>query len=143
LKAYAETCEEVKRLFQDTVPNGDIALQGSQPDFEVQASICDGRHTLALRGELDLAVAAGLEATILGLCGEGATGIELDLSQLTFMDSTGLQAVLRAQELCAEHGQDFLVTPGNGQVQRVLELTGTTNVLPLADAPPSRETDRG
>jgi anti-anti-sigma factor len=118
-----------------------VALQGSQPTFEVQQSVRDGRHTLILSGELDLAVAAGLEATILGLCGEGVNAIELDLSQLTFMDSTGLRAVLRAQELCAEHGYDFLVIPGNGQVQRLLELTGTTDVLPLADAPPSPPTE--
>lgn len=119
-------------------------MQGSQPGFEVQESVRDGRHTLLLSGELDLAVAAGLEAVILGLCGEGVSSVELDLSQLTFMDSTGLRAVLRAQELCAEHGYDFLVTPGRGQVQRLLELTGTTDVLPLADAPPSppAEADR-
>jgi len=113
-----------------------VALQGSQPGFEVHASVRDGRQTLVLSGELDLAVAAGLEATIRGLCGEGVSGIELDLSQLTFMDSSGLRVVLGAQALCAEHGCDFLVTPGRGQVQRLLELTGTTDVLPLAEAPP-------
>ena len=113
-----------------------MALQGSQPGFEVQESVRDGRHTLILSGELDLAVAAGLETMVLGLCGEGVRGIELDLSRLTFMDSTGLRAVLRAQELCAEHGYDFLVIPGSGQVQRLLELTGTTDVFPLADAHP-------
>lgn len=112
-------------------------MQGSQPGFEVQASVRDGRHTLLLSGELDLAVAAGLETTILGLCGEGVTGIELDLSQLTFMDSSGLRVVLGAQELCAEHGYDFLVIPGSEQVQRLLEITGTTDILPLADAPPT------
>jgi anti-sigma B factor antagonist len=115
-----------------------VASQGSQPGFEVQQSVRDGRHTLLLIGELDLAVAAGLEATVLGLCGEGVSAVELDLSRLTFMDSTGLRAVLRAQELCAEHGYDFLVIPGSGQVQRLLELTGTTDVLPMADAHPSR-----
>ena len=119
------------------LPNGDVALQGSQPGFEVHESVRDGRHALVLSGELDLAVAAGLETTLLGLCGEGVSGIELDLSRLTFMDSTGLRAVLRAQELCAERGYDFLVIPGSGQVRRLLELTGTTNVLPLDDARPS------
>jgi anti-sigma B factor antagonist len=114
-----------------------VALQGSQPGFEVQASVRGGRHTLILSGELDLATAAGLETTVLGLFVEGVNSVELDLSRLTFMDSTGLRAVLRAQELCAEHGYDFLVTPGSGQVQRLLELTGTTDVLPLADAPAS------
>jgi anti-anti-sigma factor len=116
-----------------------VALQGSQPGFEVQASVRDGRHTLRLSGELDLAVAAGLEARILGVCGEGVSGIELDLSQLTFMDSTGLRALLNAQELCADHGYDFLVRPGGGQVQRLLELTGTNEVLPLADTPPGTD----
>ncbi len=105
------------------------------PDFEVQRRVRDGRHELVLSGELDLAVAAGLQATVLGMCDEGVTGILLDLTQLTFMDSTGLQAVLHAQELCAEHGCDFLVRPGSGQVQRLLELTGTSAVLPLTDAP--------
>jgi anti-anti-sigma factor len=120
-----------------------VALQGSQPAFEVQAIVRDGRHSLLLSGELDVAVAAGLEATVRGLCGEGVSGIELDLSQLTFMDSSGLRAVLSAQELCAAHGYDFLVTPGSGQVQRLLELTGTTDVLRLADAPPRpAEADR-
>jgi anti-anti-sigma factor len=113
-----------------------VALQGSQPGFEVQASLSDGRHTLVLSGELDLAVAAGLEATIRGLCGEDGSSIALDLSQLTFMDSTGLRAVLRAQELCAEHGYDFLVTAGSGQVRRLLEVTGTIDVLHVADATP-------
>jgi anti-anti-sigma factor len=96
----------------------------------------DGRHTLLLSGELDLATAAGLESTVLGLFVKSVSAVELDLSRLTFMDSTGLRAVLRTQELCAEHGCDFLVIPGSGQVQRLLELTGTTDVLPLADAHP-------
>jgi anti-anti-sigma factor len=96
----------------------------------------DGRHTLLLSGELDLATAAGLESTVLGLFVKSVSAVELDLSRLTFMDSTGLRAVFRTQELCAEHGCDFLVIPGSGQVQRLLELTGTTDVLPLADAHP-------
>jgi anti-anti-sigma factor len=111
-------------------------LQASQPGFEVQESVRDGRHTLLLSGELDLAVAAGLETVVLGLFVEGVSAVELDLSRLTFMDSTGLRAVLRAQELCAEHGCDFLVIPGSGQVLRLLELTGTIDALPLADAHP-------
>jgi anti-anti-sigma factor len=114
-----------------------MAVAG-EPGFEIQQSVHDGRHTLLLSGELDLAVAAGLEATVLGLCGDGVSAVELDLSRLTFMDSTGLRTVLRAQKLCAEHEYDFLVTPGDGQVQRLLELTGTIDVLPLADAHPDQ-----
>ena len=96
------------------------------------------RVSPVLKFDRACATVAGLETPVLDLCREGVSTVELDLSRLTFMDSTGLRAVLRAQELCAEHGCDFLVIPGSGQVLRLLELTGTIESLPLADAHPNR-----
>lgn len=93
--------------------------------------MCDGHHTLVLSGELDLATAPGLEAIITRLCGDGVNGISLDLSGLTFMDSSGLQAVFNAQQLCREHGYDFLVASGNGQVLRLFEIAGVIGALPI------------
>jgi|GEM_PF-1080444 len=99
-KAYAETWGQPEMAISVRPPNGDVAFQGIQPGFEVQASVRGGRHTLLLSGELDFAVAAGPEATIRGLSGEGVSGIEPDLSQLTFMDSSGSLAVPTAKGLC-------------------------------------------
>jgi len=48
----------------------------------------------------------------------------LDLQQLTFLDSTGLRIILAARELCWRRGQEFAVTPGSPQVQRLLSVTG-------------------
>jgi len=47
------------------------------------------------------------------------------------MDSTGIHAVIRAKELCAGHGCEFLVILGQGQVLRLLELSGLLERLPL------------
>jgi anti-sigma B factor antagonist len=113
--------------------DGNLAPQWTRPYFVVQDSVCDGHHTLALSGELDLAEAAGLESMITRLCGDGLKGISLDLSRLTFMDSSGLQAVLHAQQLCREHGYDFLVAPGDGQVLRLFEIAGVIDALPIVD----------
>lgn len=113
--------------------DGNLAPQWGQPHFEVQDSVCDGHHTLALSGELDLAEATGLETIITQLCRDGLKGISLDLSRLTFMDSSGLQAVLHAQQLCREHEYDFLVVPGNGQVLRLFEIAGVIDALPILD----------
>lgn len=77
--------------------DGNLTPQPTSPQFGVQDVVCDGHHTLVLSGELDLAKAPGLEAVITRLCGDGVNGISLDLSGLTFMDSSGLQAVLHAQ----------------------------------------------
>ncbi|MGA7705622.1 MAG: STAS domain-containing protein [Solirubrobacteraceae bacterium] len=113
--------------------DGNLTAQPTSPQFGVQDVVCDAHHTLILSGELDLAMAPGLEATITRLCRKGVKGISLDLSGLTFMDSSGLQAVFHAQRLCREHGYDFLVAPGNGQVLRFFEIAGVIDALPIAD----------
>ena len=113
--------------------DGNVAPRWTRPQFEVQDSVCDAHHTLGLSGELDLAEAAGLESMITRLCVEGLKGISLDLSRLTFMDSSGLQAVLHAQQLCREHGYDFFVAPGDGQVLRLFEIAGVIDSLPIVN----------
>jgi anti-anti-sigma factor len=106
-------------------------MSGDVSPFEVRDVVQGGLHTLVLSGELDIAPAADLEAMILRLCGDGASGIGIDLSRLTFMGSTGIRLVLAAREMCAEHGSDFFVIPGPRSVQRLFEITGLLDALPF------------
>jgi anti-sigma B factor antagonist len=99
--------------------------------FEVQDVVSDGRHRLVLTGELDLAPAAELEATLLRLCSEGTKAIAIDLSKLRFMGSIGLRLILLARELCEEHGYEFRLIAGPANIQRVFEMTGLLDVLPF------------
>jgi anti-anti-sigma factor len=99
--------------------------------FEVQDVVSDGRHRLVLTGELDLAPAADLEATLLRLCTDGTKEIALDLSKLRFMGSIGLRLMLLARELCEEHGYEFQLIAGPANIQRVFEMTGLLDVLPF------------
>jgi anti-sigma regulatory factor (Ser/Thr protein kinase) len=72
-----------------TCDAGLLGSAGFGPHFAVQDNVCDGHRTLALSGELDLAEAAGLTTMIARLCADGRKGISLDLSRLTFTDSSG------------------------------------------------------
>jgi anti-anti-sigma factor len=99
--------------------------------FEVQDVVSDGRHRLVLTGELDLAPAAELEATLLCLCAGGTKEIALDLSKLRFMGSIGLRLILLARELCEQHGYEFQLIAGPANIQRVFEMTGLLDVLPF------------
>lgn len=90
-------------------------------------------HRLTLTGELDLASAPLLELQIERLCGQGATEILLNLSQLAFMDSTGLRVILNSAEVCQRNGCDFSLSPGTPAVQRVFEITGVLELLPFTD----------
>jgi anti-anti-sigma factor len=84
----------------------------------------DGRHTLTLVGELDLATASELEAAIAQLCIGGAREIVLDLHELSFVDSTGLRVILTGRQLCESHACDFSLTRVQVPVQRLFEQTG-------------------
>jgi anti-anti-sigma factor len=111
----------------------------------------DGSHTLALRGELDLAAVPSLEAEVRHLCSLATTrGITLDLAGLHFVDSTGLAAIVLVSRLCAKHGFDFELLPGPRAVQRLFETTGLIDALPFrhdgaAQPPPGEngQPDRG
>ncbi len=93
-----------------------------------------GRATrqLSLSGELDLADARVLETAVTRACIEGVLLLSLDLEALTFIDASGLRAILRARAMCQEHGAELTVAPGEGAARRLLELTGTFELLTRA-----------
>ncbi|HEY0516815.1 MAG TPA: STAS domain-containing protein [Solirubrobacteraceae bacterium] len=99
--------------------------------FSIERQNRDCRYRLLLRGELDLASAPDVESTLTELCEAGALEIEIDLRAVTFIDSAGLHAILRAKELCRDHRADFFVVRGEAFSQRRLfDLTGLTERIP-------------
>jgi anti-anti-sigma factor len=92
--------------------NGRSADSDDSHPLHVQVVVRDGKHTLILSGEVDLLAAPDLKESVRRLCIVGATEIVLDFREVTFMDSAGLQAVLSAQRLCAEHDCKLSLIPG-------------------------------
>src|SRR5512142_1697344 len=66
--------------------------------------------------------------------------IVLDLSGVSFLDSSGLNFVLQEHRRCECDGLDFRLVPGPEPVQRVFEMTGLTDRLVWAN--PVAETTR-
>jgi anti-anti-sigma factor len=79
---------------------------------------------LALRGELDLASAGILEGELSDSASDGYGHILLDLSQLDFLDSRGLAALVGAQREAEAKHKLFSLRRGTSQVQRLFEVTG-------------------
>jgi len=101
-------------------------------DFDLTVTYDEhGCCRLALRGELDLATAGRLQEAI----PDGGDDVLLDLRGLTFMDSTGVRALLEA----AENGAPGLriIAPDTGEVRVTIEETGIAPLLPLV-APEER-----
>jgi anti-sigma B factor antagonist len=89
------------------------------------------RHEIGLTGELDIASAPLLEAKVADLCAEGAKAVAIDLSGLTFIDSTGLRAILTVQSMCDSRSCAFSLVPGDESIQRLFTLTGLLEHLPF------------
>ena len=58
----------------------------------------------------------------------------IDLSDVTFIDSTGLRSILRYWNDVRGRGFELAIVPGSAQVQRVLTATGVDKVLPTVEA---------
>jgi anti-anti-sigma factor len=98
-----------------------------------------GRYRLVLSGEMDLQGTPALESAITRLCTAGALEIEIDLRDVWFIDSSGIQAILRARERCAEHNSKFFLIPGQHPgPRRLFEIMRLDDVLPWRDADAAR-----
>jgi anti-sigma B factor antagonist len=86
---------------------------------------------LPISGVLDVGGATAAHKRLLGLELRPGDQLVLDLSRLTFMDSTGIRLILQARQHAASHGAGFVVVRGPETVMRVLELVGLDEQLDL------------
>jgi anti-anti-sigma factor len=90
-------------------------------------------HMISLSGELDLATAPAVERELERVEATDAGSIVLDLSDLTFMDSTGARLIIQAHQRSRADANRLALLRGPAAVQRVLELSGVSDLLPFAD----------
>ncbi len=99
----------------------------------------DGRLTVRFCGELDHAAAAGAMYALTEAAQEYLPRTcVLDLSGLTFMDSSGVALLLRAKKLLSRSGASLTVQSPPEQARRVLELAGLGAML-VQQEPERRE----
>jgi anti-anti-sigma factor len=88
---------------------------------------------VVLTGELDIAGAQEADEAVRQAESDGDGVLTIDLSGLTFMDSTGLRLLVAADRRAQEAGRTLRIVRGPDPIQRVLELTGLGDKLPLVD----------
>ena len=81
----------------------------------------DDAVVVRLDGEVDISSADLLSEQFEAIAGRGATSVILDATEVTFMDSTGLHALVEGKRRLHERGSQIFLVPSQ-QVRRVLEL---------------------
>ena len=100
--------------------------------FQVAAARINGQALVSLLGEFDLAGVALFEEELDRVRAPDAT-LVVDLRGLTFIDSSGLRALVIADQEARAAGGRCVVVRGSEQVGQVLELTGIGERLELVD----------
>jgi anti-sigma B factor antagonist len=96
--------------------------------------------TVLLEGELDLATAPDLYGELDRLLGLEPACLVLDLSRLTFIDSTGVSVLNTTREHASARGVPFVLQAPSRAVERVLEVTALWEHF---DTRPNRFEDEG
>lgn len=105
----------------------------------------DGTGTLIfkLRGSLDLATAPTVRAALNEAAEQGSHELLIvDLSQLEFLDSTGLGVLIGAHRRAAERGASFRLIVSEGRIFRLLNITGLSGVFAVYRAIEDARNDR-
>lgn len=88
-----------------------------------------------LRGEVDASNAAELRVALVDRLSNEATGLILDLSETSYLDSTGISLLFElARGLSARRQALRLVVPAAAPIRRVLELCDVASVAPLDES---------
>ena len=92
----------------------------------------DGEYTVvAVTGELDVYTAPVLEESLGELVDEGKQHLVVDLTEVSFMDSTGLGLLIKALKWVREHDGSLRIVANTEKVLKVFRVTGLDGVLSL------------
>ena len=97
----------------------------------------EGAVTAKLAGELDMSATFTAEPTLeRAMDSPGLASFTLDLTGVSFIDSTGIGLVLRVVNELQARGVPLRIVPGPRPVHQVFEATGMAEVLPFEPIEP-------
>ena len=98
-------------------------------ECEIGGSAGDGPRIVKVRGEVDLATAPDLETTVRKVLDDAPRGVDLDLRDLTFIDSSGLRVLVSLSKEAQSRSATFGLRNVPQHAQRVLDITGLSDLF--------------
>jgi anti-sigma B factor antagonist len=91
--------------------------------------VVDGVQVYELSGSLDIATSPTVRAALSDASERGDHRLIVDLTNVEFLDSTGLGALIGAQRRAKEFGGEVRLVVKEGQILRLLRITGLLKVF--------------
>ena len=89
------------------------------------------RYLITVSGEVDLATSPDLDTAVIAAIDSGTSSVVIDLTDVSFMDSSGLGVMVRALKRCREAENDLDLVITNERVLKVFGITGLDQVIPI------------
>jgi anti-sigma B factor antagonist len=104
---------------------------GAAPSLQLAfRAVGEDVHVIELLGELDLSTIPKLETRLLKVL-RANDAVILDLSRLSFIDSSGIGLLIKADRATDDGAKLHTVVSRHSQVERVLRLAGIDRALPI------------
>jgi anti-anti-sigma factor len=102
--------------------------------MEIRSTDADGAARLELTGELDIGTGGQLDSAVARALDDGFRDVVIDLGGTTFLDSSGLAALIRAaRNVDAAGGAMTVLSPPGSEARLVIEMSRTGDVVGLRD----------
>src|SRR5215216_6121477 len=105
--------------------------------LRVEVSESPGSARIALSGEFDIASADDASRALQALLDRGLDLVVIDLSELDFMDSTGVKFLVEGRDTARALGVKLALVHGGDPVRRVLTVSGVLALFEDVDNPHS------
>jgi len=107
----------------------------STTDFRLTPSpLGDDGSVIAVRGEVDLFTAPELKKAIGAAVDGGRVRIVVDLSDTTFLDSSGLGVLVGALQRLRDRGGALSIVNVDAAISRTFSITGLDQILAIRDS---------
>jgi anti-sigma B factor antagonist len=110
---------------------GDEDEEGERVEVSVSQKATDDIPVVAVSGEVDVYSAPELKERLTKLLESGARSVVVDLSDVAFLDSTGLGALVEARAATSEAGGSLPIVCSHERILKLFTITGLDGVFSI------------
>lgn len=103
-------------------------------DLRLENSVAGDAVVVAVAGELDALAAPQLDEHLTDLVAESPGVVVVDLTEVEFLDSTGLGVLIKALTGLRENGGELSLVATSPRILKVLSITGMDQVMNVGDS---------
>jgi len=100
-------------------------------EFEISEESPGDATVIAPRGEVDIATAGQLRERVDQVIGRTTGTVVVDLTAVSFIDSTGLGVLIGARKRCEADGRTLVVVVAEPRIRKVFEITGLSELFDI------------